>query len=223
MTPDELEHALGALVDRQAILDCLMSYSRGVDRLDRELIRSAYHPDAIDDHGMFVGDRDEFAEWVIAMHSGTHLSHQHCLFNHSCDLRGTVAHTETYYMFVGMNREGPPFVMSGGRYVDRFEKRAGRWAIAARMCVRDWAPLTERPDPRDPSTLTAINGVLPAAVREFMKSAPLPARDSSDPSYLRPLAVDARRVARGRELSRGAAELTPDHVRPPARGPSPWR
>ena len=74
------------------------------------------------------------------MHSATHLSHQHCLFNHFCDLDGDVAHTETYYMFVGMNREGEPLVMSGGRYIDRFEKRDGRWAVAARLCVRDWAP-----------------------------------------------------------------------------------
>jgi hypothetical protein len=34
-----------------------MRYSRGIDRLDRDMLLSAYHPDAIDDHGMFVGRR----------------------------------------------------------------------------------------------------------------------------------------------------------------------
>ena len=56
---------LRELLDRQEIHDCLMRYSRGVDRLDPDLIRSAYHDDAIDDHGMFVGTRDEFVDWVI--------------------------------------------------------------------------------------------------------------------------------------------------------------
>jgi hypothetical protein len=205
MTGEELERAVVELQDRQAILDCLMRYSRGVDRLDRELLRSVYHDDAIDDHGMFVGDRDEFADWVVGMHSSTHLSHQHYLFNHFCDLDGDVAHTETYYMFVGMNREGDPLSMSGGRYIDRFEKRDGRWAIAARLCVRDWAPLPTQPDFDDPSTLTAIRAVLPPAVRDFMATGPKVTRDRHDPSYDRPLKVDQERLGRSRELRSGTA------------------
>jgi hypothetical protein len=192
--------ALAMLQDRQSILDCLMRYSRGVDRLDRELIVSAYHRDATDDHGMFVGGPEAFADWVVDMHSRTHVSHQHCLFNHTCELRGTVAHTETYYMFVGMNRTGPPLAMSGGRYVDRFEKRDGRWAIADRLCVRDWAPVDVIPNPSDPTTLTAINGALPLPVIEFMRGAPVGSRDRSDPSYHRPLTVDPHCVERGRRL-----------------------
>jgi hypothetical protein len=205
----ELAAAVEELQDRQAILDCLMRYSRGVDRLDRELILSAYHPDAIDDHGMFVGDREEFADWVIGMHSSTHLSQQHCLFNHSCELDGKVAHTETYYMFAGMNRVGPPLVVSGGRYIDRFEKRDGRWAIAARLCIRDWAPVEETPDPQDPSTLTAVRSALPAGLLEFMRTGPLSTRDRDDPSYQRPLTIDPSRTATGRALSQGANEHTP--------------
>ena len=204
MTAAELERAVAELADRQAILDCMMRYSRGVDRLDRELLLSVYHDDAIDDHGMFVGEREEFADWVVEMHSSTHLSHQHCLFNHHCDLDGDVAHTETYYMFVGMNRQGEPMVSSGGRYIDRFEKRHGRWAIAARVCVRDWAPLPTQPDFADPSTLTAIRAILPPAVREFMASGPKVSRDRDDPSYERPLKVDQERLRRSRVLRRAA-------------------
>ena len=200
MSREKLEAALTQLLDRQAIHDCLMNYSRGVDRLDRELLLSIYHPDAIDDHGMFVGNREEFADWVIGMHSGTHLMHQHALFNHSCDLDGDTAHCETYYMFAAMNQVGQPLVVSGGRYIDRFEKRDGRWAIAARLCVRDWAPLETQPDPEDPSTMTAIRAVLPEAVREFMGSQPPTARDRTDPSYSRPLTIDPERIRRGREL-----------------------
>ena len=38
-----------------------------------------------------------------------------------------------------MNRQGQPLTMGGGRYVDRLEQRDGRWAIAARVCLRDWS------------------------------------------------------------------------------------
>ncbi len=195
MISDSSDHAdIQFLMDRLAISDCLMRYSRGVDRLDAELIRSCYHEDAIDDHGMFVGTRDEFVDWVITMHTNTHVLQQHCLLNHSCELDGNVAHAETYYMFAGMNRAGEVLSMSGGRYIDRFEKRSGRWAVAHRVCLRDWAPLSTRPDPDDPSTLTAIRAGLSPALLEFMRTGPRSMRDPSDPSYARPLSVPAGRV-----------------------------
>lgn len=179
------EEAIQQLIDRQAIHDCLMTYSRAVDRLDRDLLLSVYHPDATDDHGGFVGTREEFADWVIDMHTRTHLSHQHCQFNSTCDLQGDVAHTETYYMFVGMNRSGTPLAMSGGRYIDRLEKRDGRWAIAARVCVRDWAPLPEIHETLDQSKLTVVP--LSEATIALLRSGAQPARDRTDPSYQRPL------------------------------------
>jgi ketosteroid isomerase-like protein len=197
MTPEELEQAVLELQDRQAIHDCLMTYSRGVDRLDRELLLSVYHPDAIDDHGLFVGGPEEFADWAIAMHTATHHSHQHCIFNVTCELEGDVAHTEAYYMFVGMNRRGKALAVSGGRYIDRFEKRDGRWAVAARVCVRDWSPLDEPPEQLDQSTLTIAP--LDEQTTALMRSGSQVARDRSDPSYARPLQIDPERVRAGRD------------------------
>lgn len=195
MNASELERMVCELHDRQAIRDCLMTYSRAIDRLDRDLLMSVYHDDAIDDHGVFVGNRADFADWAISMHSRTHHSHQHCIFNFTCDLDGTVAHTEAYYMFVGMNQSGKPLAMGGGRYLDRFEKRNGRWAIAARVCVRDWATLDAIPDQLDQSSMTAVKD-LSAATIEFMRNGPQSRRDKSDVSYQRPLAIDAARVLR---------------------------
>lgn len=181
----DLETMVRTLWDRQQIHDCLMNYSRAVDRLDRELLLSVYHDDAVDDHGVFVGSPVEFADCVIDMHSRTHLSHQHCQFNSTIELDGDTAHAETYYMFVGLNRVGAPLAMSGGRYIDRLEKRGGRWAIASRLCLRDWAPLTEIPETLDQSTLTVVK--LDEGTRARMRAGPQPARDRSDPSYARPL------------------------------------
>lgn len=186
---------LQELTDRQAIHDVLMTYSRGVDRLDRDLILSVYHPDAIDDHGVFIGGPEAFADWVIGMHSHLHLSQQHCQFNSTVELDGDTAHTETYYMFAGMNRTGEPLAMSGGRYLDRLEKRDGRWAIAARVCVRDWAPLKELPEVLDQSTLTVVK--LDDKTRVMMQSGRQPTRDRSDPSYDRPLRIPPERIAQG--------------------------
>jgi hypothetical protein len=193
MSPEDVERALVELRDRQQIHDCLMRYSRGIDRLDREVLLSVYHEDAIDDHGVFVGSPREFVDWAVAMHTATHLSHQHCIFNSTCDLDGGVAHTETYYMFVGLNRQGPPaLAMSGGRYLDRFEKRDGRWAIAARVCIRDWAPLEQPPEQLDQVALTIVKG-LDERTQQLMRSGPRSARDRSDVSYERPLTIDPSR------------------------------
>ena len=53
--------------DRQEIYDCIMRYCRGIDRLDREVLLSAYHPDAIDDHGStYVGGVEGFADALVA-------------------------------------------------------------------------------------------------------------------------------------------------------------
>ena len=41
------------LSDIQCIRDCAQRYCRGVDRLDEALMKSAYWPDATDDHGAF--------------------------------------------------------------------------------------------------------------------------------------------------------------------------
>ena len=192
MTNEELVRTVTILQDRQAIHDCLMRYSRGVDRLDRELLLSVYHEDAIDDHGVFVGNPRQFADWVVAMHTKTHLSHQHCIFNTSVDLQGDTAHVESYYMFVGLNRTGTPLAMSGGRYLDRFEKRNGRWAIAARLCVRDWAPLAEVPKQLDQAALTVVK--LDERTTHLMRSGAQVARDKTDPSYARPLTIDPERL-----------------------------
>ncbi|MEM5451050.1 nuclear transport factor 2 family protein [Paraburkholderia guartelaensis] len=162
-----------ALLDKQAILECVHRYCRGVDRMDRELTLSAYHPDGIDDHGAFVGNAKEFVDWAFAYHAEHQLSHHHMVFNHSVELQGDEAHGETYWLFFGENRVKPD-TLAVGRYIDRFEKRNGVWAIAARVCISE-----------------AINeltpAVVPAAWREILMSNGVSSRNREDVSYERPL------------------------------------
>jgi len=159
--------------DRREIWDCLLRYARGLDRLDKAMMASAYHPDARDEHGVFEADADGFCDWAIGWHGAAQLRHQHILTNHSVDLDGDHAHGETYYIFWGENREGPP-TLAFGRYIDRFEKRDERWAIAHRVCINEYA-----------GAFTPVE--IPAEWLAAMKSTGPDRRDRDDLSYDRPL------------------------------------
>lgn len=169
------ENALLELLDRQAILDCIYRYCRGVDRFDRDLVLSAYHPDATDAHGEFTGSPQGFVEWAFGYHKEHQLSHHHMILNHSCELDGDIAHTESYWIFMAENRTKPN-TLAVGRYIDRMEKREGRWAIADRICV------TESVNDIDPSDI-------PEETRAYMQAYGPSERGRTDVSYERPLLV----------------------------------
>jgi len=192
---EQLQAAVDDLQSRQAIHDCVLRYCRGGDRLDGETMVSAYHPDAIEEHGKFVGSAAEFVAFAIKQHTDAHLSTQHYVMNHRCELDGDTAHAETYFMFVAMNKHGEKVTqIGGGRYVDRFERRNGKWAIAYRVALRDWGLMDERPDMNDLSSFTSTRALLSPEIRAFMNAGPGPKRDRSDPSYQRPLRVDPERI-----------------------------
>lgn len=135
-----VEPEVQALLDHQAIRDVVLRYCRGIDRLDLELVRGCYHPDATDDHGSFLGTRDEYVEWVggvLMRYTGT----MHVVANQLVELDGDVARSETYG--VAYHHGDPPAdqrrnFTTGFRYVDRFERRDGEWRIATRVAVREW-------------------------------------------------------------------------------------
>lgn len=164
---------LEQLLDRQEILDCLVRFSRGMDRFDREIFLSAFHQDAVIAAGSFVGGPMELYAWASQMHEQGQKATHHNLLNHTCDIDGDIAHTETYYLFVGRNRDESNWI-AGGRYIDRFECREGEWKIALRTNVIEWSgmvptmdiPFSEIPD-------IHLNGT--------------PSRSRQDPSYQRPL------------------------------------
>jgi ketosteroid isomerase-like protein len=182
-TPDLVAYIREA-ADRQAILDCLHRYTRGVDRADRELMLSAYHHDAMDEHGVANLGAAEFVDWAIKWHGEYQTRHQHIITNHTVELDGDTAHGETYYTFWGINKEGPP-TLAFGRYIDRFEKRNGRWAIAHRVCVNEVVgnfSLTELPQQwRDELERTGPNR-----------------RDCADISYSRPLVSGLQAIEEGK-------------------------
>jgi ketosteroid isomerase-like protein len=136
---EELLARQDRIESREAIRDCLYRYCRGIDRADAEALRSAYWPDAIDDHVLYTGNAYEFIDWCVPLLAQVEHS-QHILGNIQIDLDGDTARVETYYHAYERRRRasGQPYEMFvGGRYLDKFERRAGAWRILHRFVTWD--------------------------------------------------------------------------------------
>ncbi len=121
------------------IRDRLARIARGEDRRDGELIRACFWPDATVDFGIFSGSFDDYLTWVVPGSAAVILT-QHVLGQTLIELDGAIALTETHvtaYHRVDTGT-GHRDLMLGGRYLDRFDQRGGRWRIAARTMLYDW-------------------------------------------------------------------------------------
>ncbi|WP_214401761.1 nuclear transport factor 2 family protein [Pseudonocardia lacus] len=165
---------LRRLLDEAAIKEVHLRYCRAVDRMDWDLLRSCYHPEAVDDHGSFVGGVEEFVAWLARM-LPLLASTTHFTANQLVEVDGDRAWMESYtraYHRIAATAEAPAadYVLNL-RYVDQLERRDGRWRVLERVVVHD----SERFDP-----------VAGAPVEPGANGRP-GARDRTDPSYRRPL------------------------------------
>ncbi len=141
------------IADRMQIQDIMYRWCRAVDRLDFEGIRKLFHSDAIDSHGVYTGGVDGLIEWIRERHKTIPVSVHH-LGNMLIEFATSdLALVETYIWSVQRypanakaslaqlsgGKEGKPGIgidMAGcSRYVDRFERRDGKWRIARRTVV----------------------------------------------------------------------------------------
>lgn len=130
----ELDAQVRELIDRNTIWQILQRYSRGLDRFDREMVRSCFFDDAVEDHdNLFLGPVDAFIDWAN-LASAAFENCQHGLMNHYCELAGDEGYCETYFLFMGLCAT-PPHALSTGRYVDHFQRRNGEWRIANRVTI----------------------------------------------------------------------------------------
>jgi hypothetical protein len=121
-----------------AIQQALARYCRGVDRIDRALLESAYWPDGYDDHVAFAGAAPEFIDWVLELLSND-IATSHSLGQSLFALEGRRAVVETYFQARSHRRApgGEILSISSGRYVDQFEEREGEWRILNRKVLLD--------------------------------------------------------------------------------------
>ena len=124
--------------DEREILAMFARYCRGIDRLDEELVRSCYHDDSTDDHGVYTGPAWPFVEHCMVSHLKWR-STAHCIFNHTIDLAedGTHARGEIYNVTYLFQADADVLDTWHGRYLDLYEKRDGEWRIKERVCVHE--------------------------------------------------------------------------------------
>ena len=159
-----MDALLSRLLDKQAITEQLYHYCRGVDRMDTALTRACWHADGTADYiGMFQGTADGLLDWMWKVHAGMQ-AHSHQMTNILIELGGDQAASETYVTVVLRTRADAALdIFVRGRYLDRWSRRNGVWAIDHRIHVPDHA-----------TTLPVPEGTPAEAAG---------ARDRSDPSY----------------------------------------
>lgn len=174
-TPD-----LAELAAKYAITEVIHRYCRGMDRMDRELTLSCWHPGGTDDHApLYVGTSEGFIEWLWPVHKAM-VSTRHVVTNTSIELNGDKAGAETYWTVTLRVRYGGKIydILGGGRYLDQFECIDGVWGIRHRQSILDW----DRVEPlkhtmaefAEPPLIIPNNPDVPATVGT---------RDLSDCSY----------------------------------------
>jgi len=136
---------LETLLAKDAINDALLRYCWGIDRGDLQLVLSAFHDDAVDNHsGIEESAVERFTRTVVdAGDMAMKTAHQ--LHNVQIQVDGAKAGVQSYFTARHQfPHEGKTFNwVIAGRYVDRFECHDGDWRIVHRTVVYDFEWLDE--------------------------------------------------------------------------------
>ena len=134
--------ALQALVDKEAIRDLVLLYSRAVDRKDVALLRDLYTEDATDTHGdSFDGPAEGYCDFIeqslpYMPYSGHHVC------NHLISVEGDEGNGEVYALAYHLipNREGGSEEdFMAVRYIDNYRRCAdGKWRFSKRVVTYDF-------------------------------------------------------------------------------------
>jgi hypothetical protein len=152
------------LADKAAIAELIYRYCRAVDRLDIPLGHSIWHEGGEADYGeVYRGPGPGVIDLICRQHGHT-LHHSHQVSNILIDLDGDRAGSESYcFATLRLTRDGQVMQMCvWSRYIDRWERRGGRWGLVHRQAIIDFDEI--------------------GAVNE-MKRHTIGTRDTSDPSY----------------------------------------
>ena len=132
---------LAALLARREIRDQLSRYCRALDRMDKPLAYAVWHEDGTASYlGMYEGTGRGFVDWVWKQHEPMQC-HSHQITNVLAQVEGDAARSEAYVtvvLWLAPDAEGARMeIVVRGRYLDRWSRRDGRWAIDHRVHVVD--------------------------------------------------------------------------------------
>ncbi|MCB2046984.1 MAG: nuclear transport factor 2 family protein [Novosphingobium sp.] len=155
---------LDELAAREAIRQQLCNYGRGVDRRDRDLLRSVWHDDGTLDYslpGVTTPDQLIEALWSTDVTTDVWL---HPLTAIAIEVQGDRAASEAYVSarsYRSSSKTQVQETLIHARYLDGWSKRDGRWAIDHRKAITDIRITRQiegevwrsqgRPDKSDPS------------------------------------------------------------------------
>jgi hypothetical protein len=135
-----MDARLEALLDKQAIEEVAMRYSRTLDWLDADGQASCYWPDAEIDYGFYSGDGEGWTPVVMEVEMVA-ARRWHLCGGLLVSLKGDRASSECYGFTVSCaeNDSGDKQdSLFGGRYLDEWEKREGEWRILKRRYILDF-------------------------------------------------------------------------------------
>ena len=136
MTDSKIENLLA----KQSIYELACRYSRGLDRLDPDMLRSVFFEDAFCEYGFYNGPPAAFIEFAMQALAG-HEANHHMVGNALIEVEGDEAFGEIYFQAYHkvMGESGFEDLIIAGRYIDRYEQRDEVWKIAYRSERNDWS------------------------------------------------------------------------------------
>jgi hypothetical protein len=150
-TVDRLAAQAELMDARTQITEVVYNYARANDRVDEPLFRSCFWPESTHQHGAFKGKSSDFVTRAIGIVSKLR-SCSHLITNVSVEVAGDKAVCECYFLAhhrrTRKSGDGEEDFFIKGRYLDRFEKRAGVWKIIHRRGLSDFVRVF---DPADTS------------------------------------------------------------------------
>jgi hypothetical protein len=114
-----------------------MAYARAADRADADLMASLFHEDATVVTGAFNCSGPEYAGKVTEFIRQNLTRCFHSVANEWFDVRGAQAVGESYVL--AAVTAGGIDTLTGGRYIDAYERRDGVWKIKHRVFVQDFS------------------------------------------------------------------------------------
>jgi hypothetical protein len=137
----------------------LMNYAKGADRADEAIMRSAFHDGTVMETGFVATAIDEYVPAILDRTRTLYRTMFHSVSNERFEVRGDWAWGEAYVNVFALTRDDSPReVTSGGRYLDRFERRAGVWKFVHRRYVHDWKSIRPAAMAPPPSVDAAVGG-----------------------------------------------------------------
>jgi hypothetical protein len=159
------ERAIETLLAREDIRQQLHNYGRGMDRKDKVLTRAVWHEDGTLDYALpGITTPEQLIAHAWAFHDKCHVL-LHRLLQITIEVDGDRAVSEAYCI-ASLFRELEPGAKMRehffhARYLDKWSKRDGRWAVDHRQAVADlggsrdvearFGPRQGRLDESDPS------------------------------------------------------------------------